>query len=73
MTEGGNRTKCVLVAIRSIEMKCIMVTFPTYVTGSSLAEIVRIGNPRISNPNDVDRGSNSNCEVRWAGKTQHRN
>ena len=33
-----------------------------YVTGSSLAEIVKIENTRISNKNHVDRGSD--CEVR---------
>ena len=42
-----------------------------YVTGSSLAEIVKIENTRISNQNAVDRGSD--CEVRRAGKTGLRN
>ena len=32
-----------------IEMKCTLMRFPTYVTGSSLAEIVKIENTRISN------------------------
>ena len=31
-----------------IEMKCILVRFPMYVTGSSLAEVVKIKNTRIS-------------------------
>ena len=30
---------------------------------------VKIENTRISNQNDVDRGSD--CEVRWASKTRH--
>ena len=30
-------------------MKCTLVRIPTYVTGSSLAEIVKIENARISN------------------------
>ena len=47
-------------------VKCTLVRFPTYVTGSSLSEIVMIENTRISNYNDVDRGSDR--EVRWAGK-----
>ena len=50
-------------------MECILLKFPTYVIGSSLAEIVKIENTRISNLNDVDRGSD--CEVRRAGKTPH--
>ena len=32
-----------------IEMECILLRFPTYVIGSSLAEIVKIENTRISN------------------------
>ena len=40
-----------------------------YVIGSSLAEIVKIENTRISNQNGVDRGSD--CELRRAGKTRH--
>ena len=41
---------CVLV-IQSVftEMKCTLVKFPTYVIGSSLEEIVKIENTRISN------------------------
>ena len=48
-------------------MKCILVRFPTHVIASSLSEIVKIENIRISNQNDVDSGSG--CEVRRAGKT----
>ena len=44
-----------------IEMKCALARFLTYVTGSSLTEIVKIENARISNKNDADRGSD--CEV----------
>ena len=33
-------------------MKCTLVKFPTYVTGSSLAEIVKTENTRISNFSD---------------------
>ena len=43
--------------------------FPTNVIRSSLEETVKIENTRISNLNDVDRGSD--CEVRWASKTRH--
>ena len=50
-------------------MKCILLRFPTYVIGSSLAEIVKIENTVISNKNDMDRLSD--CEVRRAGKTLH--
>ena len=50
-------------------MERILLRFLTYVTGSSLAEIVKIENTGISNQNDVDRGSD--CEVRRAGKTHH--
>ena len=50
-------------------MECILLRFPTYVIGSSLAEIVKTENTRISNQNDVDRGSV--CEVRQASKTSH--
>ena len=42
-----------------------------HVIRSSLAEIVKIENTRISNQNDIDKGSD--CEVRGAGKIQHRN
>ena len=31
------------------EMKCTLVRFPTYVTGSSLAENVKLKNTRTSN------------------------
>ena len=47
-------------------MECILLRFPTYVTGSSLADIVKTENTRISNENQVYRGSD--CEVRLAGK-----
>ena len=48
-------------------MKCILLRFPAYVIGSSLAEIVyKYKDLRL---NDVDRGSD--CEVRRAGKTRH--
>ena len=50
-------------------MKIILVRFSAYVTGSSLVEIVKIENIRISDVNDVDR--ESDCEVRRAGKTRH--
>ena len=46
-----------------------MLRFPTYVIGFSLEEAVTIENTRISNQNDVDRGSD--CEVRRASKTRH--
>ena len=36
-----------------IEMKCKRTKFPTYVTGSSLADIVKIENTKISNSNDL--------------------
>ena len=50
-------------------MECILLRFSTYVIGFSLTEIVKIENTRISNQNDVDRGSD--CEVRRVGKTPH--
>ena len=50
-------------------MEYILLRFLTYVIGSSLAEIVKIENTRISNYNDVDIGSD--CEVRRTGKTRH--
>ena len=50
-------------------MECILLRFRTYLIGSSLAEIVKIENTRISDKNDVDRGSDS--EVRRAGKARH--
>ena len=46
MIEGCNRRECVLVIF--IEMKYILVSFPTYVIGYSLAETVKIENTRIS-------------------------
>ena len=63
LVEGCNRRKCF------IEMERILLRFPTYVIGSSFGKIVKIENTRISNSNDVDRGSD--CEVRRAGKTPH--
>ena len=65
LIEGCNRRKCFYCLF--IEMECILLRFPTYVIGSSLAKIVKIENTRISNQNDVDRGSD--CEVRRAAKT----
>ena len=47
-------------------MKCTLVTFLTYLIGSSLAEIVKIENTRISNQNNVNRGSH--LEVREGGQ-----
>ena len=49
-----------------IEMKCTLVRLPTYVIGSSLAEIVKIENTKIIIKKYVDR--ESDCEVRWAAK-----
>ena len=43
-------------------MKSKLARFRTYVNASSLAEIVKIKNIRISNGNDVDRGSD--CDVK---------
>ena len=43
-------------------MECILLRFPTYVIGSSLAEIVKIENTRVSKLHDVDRGSD--CEAK---------
>ena len=43
-------------------MKCTLVKFPKYAKRSSFVDIVKIGNTRISNQNDVDRGYD--CEVR---------
>ena len=45
--EGCNRRKCFHCSF--IETKCILLRFPTYVFGSSLAETVRIENARILN------------------------
>ena len=50
-------------------MECILLRLPTYVIGSSLADIVKIENTGFSNENDVDRGFD--YEVRQAGKTPH--
>ena len=49
-----------------IEIKSTSARFPTFVNASSLLEIVKTKNIRISNKNDVDRGSD--CEVKRAGK-----
>ena len=56
-------------------MKYTLVKFLEYVMGPSLVEIVKIGNTRISRENDVDRARDrgSDCDVRWTGKTRHRN
>ena len=43
-------------------------TLVKYVIGSNLVDIVKIEDTRLK---DVDRGAD--CEVRWAGKTGHRN
>ena len=43
-----------------IDMKCILVGFPTYVVGSSLAEIVKIENTKISNKKGVDKNRHRN-------------
>ena len=47
-------------------MKCTLVRFSTHGIASSLSEIVNIENIKISNQDDVDRGSD--CMVRRAGK-----
>ena len=47
LIEGCNRRKCFYCLF--IEMECILLRFPTYVIVSSLAEIVKIENARISN------------------------
>ena len=49
LIEGFNRRKCVLTCYLFTEIKCTLVRFPTYVTGSSLAETVKIENTRILN------------------------
>ena len=57
-----------------IEMKCTLVRFPSYITGSSLEEPVKIENTRRSQVEMmyfVYRGSD--CKVTRAGKTRHRN
>ena len=46
LIEGCSRRKCVLVIC---SMKCTLVRFPADVTGSSMTEIVKTGNTRISN------------------------
>ena len=46
LTEGCNRRKCFYCLF--IEMECILLRFPTYVIGSSMAEMVEIENTRIS-------------------------
>ena len=51
-----------------IEMKCTLAMFLTYVIGWILNGIVEIENTRISNKNDLDRGSNCDHELRQAGK-----
>ena len=38
-----------------IQVKFTLVRFSTYITGSNLAEIVKIEKPTTSNKNDVDR------------------
>ena len=50
-------------------MEYILLRFPTYVIKSSLEEIVKTENTRISNQNDVDRGSD--IQVIRASKTRH--
>ena len=47
LIEACNRRKCFYRLF--IEMECILLRFLTYVIGSSLAEIVKIENTRISN------------------------
>ena len=51
-----------------IEMKCTLAMFLTYAIGWSLKEIVEIENTRISNKNDLHRGSDSDHELRQAAK-----
>ena len=48
LIEGCNRKKCVLV-ICLLKRSAQWVRFPTQVTGSSLAEIIKTGNTNISN------------------------
>ena len=48
LIEACNRRKCALV-ICSLKLSTLLVRFPTYVTGSSLAEIVEVANTRIQN------------------------
>ena len=67
LIKGCNGRKCFCCVF--IEMECILLRFPTCVIRSSLAEIVKIVNGRISNKNDMDRGPD--CEVRQVGKTPH--
>ena len=47
LIEGCNRRKCFNCLF--IELECILLRFLTYAIGSSLAEIVKIENTRISN------------------------
>ena len=47
LIEGCNGRKCFYCLF--IEMECILLRFRAYVIGSSLAEIVKIENTRISN------------------------
>ena len=70
LIEGCNRRKCFCCLF--IEVECMYIAeVPDVCNGSSLAEIVKIENRRISNLNDVDRGPE--CEVRRAGKVPHPN
>ena len=46
LIEGSNRRKCFYCLF--IETKYILPRLPTYVIGSSLAEVVKIENTRIS-------------------------
>ena len=57
------------------ETKYTLAKFPKYVIGSSLVEIVKIGNTKISSENYADRARDrgSDCEVRRAGKIRHQN
>ena len=47
LIEGCNRQKCLYFLL--VEMDCILLRFPVCVIGSSLVEIVKIENIRISN------------------------
>ena len=48
LIEGCNRRKCALV-ISSVKLRAHLVRFLKCVIGSSLAEIVKIANTRMSN------------------------
>ena len=50
-------------------MESMLLRYPTYVIESSLEDTVKTENTRVSNWNDVDKGSD--CEVRRASKTRH--